>query len=280
MCYRGPFPGSTERRQKNGIPFWLYLPPEFKTVSVARPSGRVERAEPPDLGRVYGSLLNSLNLTGKHRSGLRARGLCDEAIDRHAFRSWPATSKERERVAGQLFREYGQMCHSVPGLYTRQGKPNLVGGSGWVLPVWSIEGHVIALRFRSDRKNADPRYYWISSRKHSGPSAGSHPRIAWPGRKMKPDDRSPVVRIVEGEIKAIIVAEHTGVPTLSVPGVASWRKSLPWLKLLGVQKVLLCFDSDFREKPPVARALLSAYRALSGSGYRVALETWEVSDVA
>lgn len=274
MCYRGPFPGAVERRDRNGVPFWLFLPVDLKPARISRPSGVLEPAEARDLALVYGALLASVGLTDGHRAELRARGLSDEAIGRHAFRSWPE-DRDRAQLAANLFREFGSVCHHVPGLYARNGTAMLAGGSGWVLPAWNTEGQVVALRFRSDRPNASPRYYWISSRKHGGPSSGSHSRLAWPSRQMRKGEKTPTLRIVEGEIKAIVMAETSGTPTLSIPGVASWRKALPWLKLLGVSKVLLCFDSDFREKRTVARALLGAFKSLAGLGFQVALETWK-----
>ena len=152
----------------------------------------------------------------------------------------------------------------------------LAGGSGWALPAWSSAGRVVAIKIRSDYSNGDPgrRYYWLSSQKVGGPSCGSHARLAWPGRRPAPTDRAMVLRVTEGEVKAVVLAEHTGIPTLSVPGVSNWSQAFPWLKQLGVEKVLLCFDADFAQNPAVARDLSNARFGFQHAGYSVALEAW------
>ena len=154
----------------------------------------------------------------------------------------------------------------------------LSGGTGWVIPMWDLEtGLICALRMRSDNvRGNSPKYYWISSGgSKGGASSGTHARIAWPGRHPERDDHADVVRITEGEVKSIILAEETGIPTISVPGAANWRKALPWLSWLKAKKVLVCFDADFAANKHVARALLDAKTHLPRHGYTAGLETWK-----
>lgn len=278
MCRRQGGPEAVESRDRHGQPIYFHGGRPVQPVRVTRPTRRTARAGPADLHRVYASLLGRLRLANHHRDQVLRRGISLEAIGRHGFRSWPEEWASRADLAAQLYREHGDVCHGVPGWYVHCGRPALAGGPGWVLPVWDLQGRVVALRLRSDGDQG-PRYYWLSSRRHGGPGSGLHPRLAWPGRKPRPGEGTPVLRLVEGEPKAIVVAEHTSVPTLSVPGVGNWPTALPWLEALGVRRVLLCYDADWRTKPPVARALVAAYRRLS-STREVLIETWEVSYVA
>ena len=76
----------------------------------------------------------------------------------------------------------------------------------------------------------------------------------------------------------MVLAEHTGIPTISVPGVGQWRHALPWLRHLQTTEVLLCYDLDFTTNPVVARAFLDARRGLIAQGFAVDVETWEASN--
>src|SRR5262249_12276813 len=63
----------------------------------------------------------------------------------------------------------------------------------------------------------------------------------------------------------------------AVPGVTLWRQALPILEAPQPTRVLLAFDSDWRQNPYVARALAQATQALVEAGYTVGVETWNVS---
>lgn len=272
MCRRGPFPGAVERRDRHGIPYWIRWGVGNRPLRVERrPSP--EQAKPQVLHRIYCTLLGNLFLAEPHRERLLARGISKEAIQRHGFRSWPAEWTERQRLASLLYREFGDDCRGLPGWFVSGTKPMLAGGSGWVLPVWDLQGRVVAIRVRSDLPGGT-RYYWLSSARRGGPGPGIYPRVAWPHRQMRQGDTAETVRLVEGEAAAIVCAEHTGLPTISSPGVGAWRKCLPWLRLLETKRVLLAFDVDWRDNRFVARSLLDARSSLAAEGYSVQFESW------
>jgi Domain of unknown function (DUF3854) len=275
ICRRGPASGLIERQDRSGVPYWLFLPEGTKRLKLAPSPPAVARATPQDLQIVYGTLLERLGLSSEHLARLTARGMSEEVVTRHCFRTWPPTRGEKRAFAAELYREFGEICRRVPGWYVQDGKPMLSGGSGWILPMWDLEtGCVCALRMRSD-SDTGPKYYWVSSGgAKGGATSGLHARLAWPGRHPGRSERADLVRITEGEVKSIIVAERTGVPTISVPGVANWRQAIPWLKWLSAKKVLICFDADFKTNPNVARALLDAKKNLAGYGFHSRIETW------
>lgn len=268
MCRRVGGPDAVEHRDCHGEPFWIHG--GGARVPVAARPERAPIADPNSRSRVYGSLLGQLPLSEHHFADLReARGISRDAIARHGFRSWPADPNVRKSLASRLYREFGDVCYGVPGWFVRRGCPALAGGPGWVVPSWDVDGSVTALHIRSEHG-----YYWLSSAKRGGPSATPGCHLAWPGRRPRSADRAPTLRLVEGEIKAIICANATGLPTLAVPGVAFWRHSLPWLNRLQTRRVLLCFDADWQTNPRVAAALLSAHRGLSATGRAVDMEVW------
>jgi len=63
--------------------------------------------------------------------------------------------------------------------------------------------------------------------------------------------------------------------TISVPGVALWRKALPVLQALRPRQVLLAFDSDWQFNSHVAHAFGQAAFTVLRAGYEVQVETWD-----
>ena len=270
MCRRHGGKGLIARQDRHRIPFWLSLPEGMERMpALVQQLPDPPRAPADVLARAYGMLLAFLVLSPEHRADLHRRGISDEVIARNGFRSWPAARGDRAELARELHRELGDACHGVPGWHVTGDRPMLAGGSGWCFPMWDLGGRVVAIKIRGR-----DGYYYLSSAKHGGPGAGSHARLAWPGRRPRKGDQAELVRITEGEVKAIVAAEHTGVPTVSCPGVALWRAVLPWLKQIGAQRILLAFDADATTNPNVARALLDAVRALRAKGYPTQIETW------
>jgi len=66
----------------------------------------------------------------------------------------------------------------------------------------------------------------------------------------------------------------SGVPTVSFPGVASWRTVLPIIEALQAKKVRVAFDADADKNPTVARPLRACVKNLLAHGYTVELERW------
>lgn len=274
ICYRPPdnIGGGIPRRDKHGQPYILFVPDDWSPEKLPEPPEQPDRAEPSFLDAAYRSLFVGLSLNESHKKGLLDRGVSEEAICRHGFRSWPRHQRKKE-LASQLWREFGEACFTIPGWYSVDQQPMLTGGLGWVLPVFNADNQLIAIRHRSDRLGS-AKYTWISSVRYGGPGPGAHPRMAFPHRQMQRGETAEVVRLVEGEAAAIVCAEHTGVPTISAPGVTGWRVCLPWLRLLETKRVRLAFDADWRTNRNVAAALLAARAGLAASGYSVQLETW------
>jgi hypothetical protein len=85
-----------------------------------------------------------------------------------------------------------------------------------------------------------------------------------------------IIRITEGELKADIatVLDPKHVWTLSVPGVNAWYRALPILEELKPKKVLVAWDSDWKENPAIAKALRECIRTFQNKGFTVEVETW------
>jgi hypothetical protein len=167
----------------------------------------------------------------------------------------------------------GSIWAQVPGFYVAEqdGRRwwSLAGAAGLLIPVRSLDGHIVALKVRADAPGGGPKYTTISSAKHGGPSPGAQVHVP-----LSESVRGDTVRLTEGELKSDIATALSRLLTISIPGVAMWRKALPVLVGLRSQQVVLAFDADWRSNPHVAHALGHTAFALVKAGYEVQVEDW------
>jgi hypothetical protein len=215
--------------------------------------------------------LARLILTAPHRDNLRGRGLTDEVIDRNSYRT--LLVRGRARLAKELRERFGDALLQVPGFVVKekagQRYVTIAGAAGILVPVRDLEGRVIALKVRRDDPGDGPKYIYVSSANSGGPGPGSPVHV--PLGIQAPND---VARLTEGELKSDVAFVLTGLPTISIPGAANWRPGLDMLKALGVKTVRLALDMDAKQKPGVARGLLTCAEALVAESYALELERW------
>jgi hypothetical protein len=262
-----------------GCPVYLHRLADgrLQAASLPRiPSRHPQRAAPDVLHAVYGDLLASLNLSRHHRDALRSRGLNDVEIDRRFYRTLPSLG--RSRVVHTLHDRFGDRVLGVPGVVAREGDGRryltIAGPAGLLVPCRDLTGQVVAIKVRRDDPVGDrPKYVYLSSRRDGGPGPGAPVHV--------PLGISPgchTVRVTEGEPKADATFALSGLPTISVPGVSTWRPALPVLRRLGACVVRLAFDADANHNPHVASALAACARAVTAAGFRLELEVWDIGD--
>jgi len=181
----------------------------------------------------------------------------------------------RAALARRLVDRLGaDTCSKIPGLYVdAQGTRRwwtLAGAAGLLIPVRDVEGRIIALKVRADDPDDSPKYTYLSSTKHDGPSPGAQGHVP-----LSSGRGGETVRLTEGELKSDISTVLSGILTISIPGVAMWRRALPVLQSFQSKRVLLAFDADWRSNPHVAQALGQTAFALVQAGYEVQVEDWE-----
>src|SRR5215211_7802659 len=136
-----------------------------------------------------------------------------------------------------------EVCSQVPGLYKKGGESarwSVAGAAGMLVPARDADGRVVALKVRADDPGNGSKYSYMSSSNYGGPGPGSPLHVplleeAVPGT---------AARLTEGELQADVATALSGMLSVSVPGVSSWRNALPVLKALGFGKVHLAFDAD------------------------------------
>src|SRR5262249_7164153 len=148
------------------------------------------------------------------------------------------------------------------------------GPAGLLIPCRDRGGRIFALKVRrNDAGERSNRYVYCSSAEHGGPGSGA--RVHVPAGTP---EKTELVRLTEGELKAEVIQALTGIPTVAIPGVGSWRKALDVLREQGCKTVRIAFDGDAGDNSTVARALSDCADALAGAGFDVELERWDVAE--
>ena len=264
-------PSGISRTNRDGIEFHIHHLSTRRewTARLLVQTASIASAERRD--EFYRSFLLSLSLSQSHFEALLRRGLQAQHIARGTYRSLPLEG--RARITRALIERLGEP-ESVPGFFVQHGNDRswwtFAGAPGLIVPVRSLEGHLVALKLRRDEVLEGPRYTYFSSAHKGGPSAENALHLpAFASREP-----GAVVRVTEGELKSDVATALSGIATISVPGVGSWRTALPALEALKPSRVLVAFDSDARTNPHVARAQLELVRAVRDAGFRVELERW------
>jgi hypothetical protein len=221
---------------------------------------------------MYSALLVRLSLSEAHRADLQRRGLPDAEIDRRGYRTLPMQG--RSKLANKLREQFGDSVLSLPGLVTKEGTNGryltLAGRAGLLVPVRNLGGQVIALLTRRDDANdGRGKYVYLSSVKHGGPGPGAPVHV--PLGITAPTN---IIRVTEGALKGDVAHALSGLPTIGLPGLSSWRPVLPILRGLGCRTVRLALDADAKDNATAARALEALARVLDAEGLAVELERW------
>jgi hypothetical protein len=228
------------------------------------------------LHTIYAALLAQLHLSQVHREALRTRGLTDDEIDRHEYRTLPRQG--RAHLARELHERFGDMLLSVPGIILKPSKDGgayvtIAGAVGLLIPVRNPAGNIVALQVRRDDPGDGPRYFYLSSAKYGGPGPGTPPHVPF-GIQAQAE----VVRLTEGVLKADVAFTLSGLSTIGTARVGNWKPGLDALRELGSKVVRVAFDADAWEKPAVARALVACAEAAVAAGLTVELERWLAID--
>ena len=269
MCRR--IEGGVRKIDKSGCDFWLHGMPEKKIrergIKLKNVNEDKKINPPVVLDEIYNVMLDSLSLSKLHRENLlNKRKIPESHILKNKYRS--LTNADRKDTAERLLNQFGsEICSKTPGLYQLEsGEWRIAGCEGLLIPVRDKEGLIIGLKIRSSRLG---KYIWLSSKSKGGVSPGCP--IHFPIFNYSKIDE---IRITEGELKADIATIYTDIPTISIPGVSSWRKVIPVLQKIKPKLVRIAFDADYDEKRLVAASLVKMISYLKKSGHDFKVEVW------
>ncbi len=202
--------------------------------------------------RVYRAFLKELRLEPRHLTLLYKGGIAAKTIFNNMYRSVPEF-KDRWRYAQKVMAK-GYNLRGIPGFFQmeKHGKTfwTFIGKDGVFIPVYDIDGYIVALRIRYDKPDIDSKgkvmnkYKWFSAAGLLyGCGNGSHCHVA--------KGATDVVWITEGEKKADAGRDKTGKTFISVPGVGDWAKAIKPLKALSPKRIVVAYDADKVQNPDV-----------------------------
>lgn len=224
---------------------------------------------------VYSHLLNEyLVLRSDHAKNLlETRGLSDGSIAANLYASTPLPGRARD-ICNELSEKFD--LTGVPGFY--RDEKDLwqmnIKQQGLFIPIRDAQGRIVACQIRCDA--GDIRYIWFSSNGlRDGASSGAPIHFA------KPDlvRRTGIALITEGALKANVIAEVEQSAVIGLPGVSSFnsetishqlQKALPELRSL-----IIVFDSDWREKKEVKKALFRLMASLRQTDITLTVRDWD-----
>ncbi len=273
ICCRRNTGSGIYRLDTTGTEYWLHFlhPSTTYTRNATKPLNPVvatTQLSASQLNEAYSCLLSNLDLGQFHKENLLKRGLTDSQISTNQYKSYSLL--RRRQLALKLQHLFGEhICKDIPGMYKDSRGVFVIGGCpGLLIPVRDPSARIVALKIRC-YSSTSSRYSYLSSKSHGGKSPG-HP-LHFP---LAFDFNSKLIRITEGELKADIATVLSGTPTISIPGILSWRMAIPVLKSLKPETVRLAFDMDFKTNPDVARALIAAFDEIKSLGFNTEVETW------
>ncbi len=253
--------------------FMSYIPPSQPQPLKQTP----KRDDVEKRANFFADLLHHLSLLDVHRENLNHRGLSDDAIDAHGYRSTP-NDAAAANIVRTLAHKYD--LAGIPGCYRSGDEWRLNFGTwnqGIIIPVCDTRERIRGLMIRRDEANAKPKYVWLSSKdKPDGASPGAPPHFT----RVDVARTTGEMVITEGALKSSIISELTGEAVCGVAGVLTFgesfgvdlRRALPELR-----RVAVAYDADYRTNEAVRRGMTKMRQNLSAAGLSVSVRVWDAS---
>lgn len=270
-------PSDTSNVDKTGATYYIHrqgdspiaIPGEFRRVD----RGADRRADPGTLDRVYRLLFNKLSLRAPHRADLMRRGLSAEQIKLRGYVSWPPFDRRR-RLCEELMEALGGVdLTTVPGFFINKFNAMALGGGPacFAIPCRTPTGDIVGVQLRNDDSTAEegPKYLFLSSFRHGGPSSGYLTHV--PIHEGSKEE----VRVTEGFLKADVATARGQLQVLAMANCSSHQGLKTIVAALGVKRVLLAMDSDHRTNRLVALGMANTALALRLLRVDVAIEDWD-----
>jgi len=193
---------------------WIHSPNAETVANIEPPKPSFDLAPVDHRHEIYSLLLQQLPLCKKHDETLHIeRGLSDEAITVAEFASAPRWGFD---LPSELTRSG---LEGVPGFFQVRDKWCWRGcGEGILIPIRDHQRRIQCLQMRPDSPKTKAKYLMVSGAPDKLPHAGT--RSGCPNHFIRFDAGAKSVLIVEGILKAEIVAEWSHLVGLRCPIVA------------------------------------------------------------
>jgi hypothetical protein len=228
-------------------------------------------ATPDTRHAAYDYLLGQWHLSPAHADNLRARGLTEEAVARNLYSTVPNESRKHE-----ICTEVGKRVtlSGVPGfVQLAEGAWSIAADPGdMVIPCRDHQGRIIALCRRTNDPAA--KYKWTSC-KQSPSGAPVHHAERWHVTLR------PCLYLIEGTLKADVVASMLNFTCIGLPGAAAvpaglgtdLRDQYPT-----ALSAFIAYDADVTRNAHVAAGRERLTENLRAAGFRVRYIEWSEAD--
>ncbi len=197
---------------------------------------------------VYTKMLSYLTLLDRHRENLRERGLSDQAISNHQYRSMPETPEAKRLLASLLSMEFDLL--GIPGFYTHKGQWTVAGAKGFLIPVRNKDGLIQGLKIRLDDSATNRKYRWLSSRDLPNGTRS----FSWV--HVTGNTQSKRAFVTEGPLKGDVASHLSGDSLfVCIGGVNALKGLKDTLIQLGITEVVEAMDMDQHTNPHVRNAI-------------------------
>ena len=220
-----------------------------------------------EIHKTLSSLLQLLQLSDKHREGLRTRGLSDSQIDKDGYKSTPSYQM-CQSLTEQLIKQ-GCTVQGVPGFYLRDDGRWTVSFSsytyGFLIPIRGFDGKIRGCQIRVDvpikDKNDPPekegnKYIWLSSvNKNMGVSSGSPVHIVG-------NPNASVFYLTEGGLKGNVAGflmNRSFICTAGANNYAELDKIFAYIASNGAKLVVEAHDMDKYSNGQIVKGASTAY---------------------
>ncbi len=227
---------------------------------------------------VYFDMLQMMTLSPAHTNNLLLRGLSAGRIQENLYRSMPPFSRRRQ-IAAELSKHYD--LRGVPGFYWKEGRWELYGKEGILIPYLDRNGYIQGCQIRLEHPdNPKRRFRWLSSNPEYQTADGSlcYPMgtAASSWVHVTGDTLRDCAFITEGGLKGDIASWFLeDALFVCVPGVSSLghlKRTL--LGLPHLRRCMICFDMDMLSNQNVWGALRNLLELIERMGLPCQIASW------
>lgn len=221
---------------------------------------------------VNSRLSKAFGISEENLSSLKKRGLSESEIKNRGY--WSIVESPARNIMWEFSdsAERKKIGQSLPGIMPN-GSLSINASDCLVIPMRNIDGKIVESQYRPNRDTGGGKYQFLSSKKNGGVPARSICHFALPKDGHPRDFKT--VRITEGPLKADIATALSGVQTLAIAGVGSWRVAVEAILSTKAELALIAFDADFRTNQAVANAVVETFDSLQSAGIAAKLEIWD-----
>jgi len=243
--------------------------------------------------KAYEGIFKQMRLSEKDHKDLLERGLTDDEIKKLDYRTLSVPGFDDEVKLFSGLKDRGIKYIGLPGEWHKNDKMfphiNMGNMNALMLRCRDIYGYTygVPLRIPDEiRKNKEdmPKYMWLSSAKKEN-GHGIPVKIHY-AIEREIDREKKIVKpiigdtiyLIEGVLKGDICHMKSGKPFACVSGVGQYKSitdELPTWHKLGIKKVVICYDMDYKTNPGVSKALKKVTKILNKDGFVTKQLEWD-----